>query len=318
MRSRPLQAGAFVVKEAHLQAFAPGIYPRSEALVQATRDLDRGRTTEEAVDEQIERDLAELVSVQQEAGLDLLADGMLRWQDVFRPLVEAADGLDTGALTRFLDTNTFYRAPSASNVTPALTEPLGERYVAPLPGPRLVTLPSPFALAQGTGLQPSALAEGVLKPQIEALDAELVVLEEPFLARAESSNLGSLGDALEKLSGGPKLALWLTFGNAQRALEEGLADLPVDGIGVDFYATKVSAIREGFDKLLLAGVLDARSSVPEEPREIAAFVGQLEARGVKEVALVPNGDLQYVSEHVAREKLARLGKAKTATTEAAA
>jgi hypothetical protein len=36
------------------------------------------------------------------------------------------------------------------------------------------------------------------------------------------------------------------------------------------------------------------------------------------IALVPNGDLQYVSEPVAREKLARLGRAKTATTEAAA
>ena len=32
-----------------MRAFAPGIYPRSEALVQATRDLDRGRTSPEAV-----------------------------------------------------------------------------------------------------------------------------------------------------------------------------------------------------------------------------------------------------------------------------
>ena len=46
-------------------------------------------------------------------------------------------------------------------------------------------------------------------------------------------------------------------------------------------------------------------------REIAAFAGQLRERGVEEIALVPNGDLQYVSEAVAREKLARLGQAKT-------
>jgi 5-methyltetrahydropteroyltriglutamate--homocysteine methyltransferase len=301
-----------------VKAFIPGLYPRSEALVQATRDHDRGRTTEEAVDELVERDLAELVSVQQQAGVDLLADGMLRWQDAFRPLVEAADGLDTGALTRFLDTNTFYRAPSASTATPRLGEPLSERYIVPLDGPRLVTLPSPFAFSHGTGLTATAVADGLLKPQLDAVDAELVVLEEPFLARENQPDLESLGDALEKLAGGPKLALWLTFGNAQTAFETGLADLPVDAIGVDFYATKVSAIPESFDKLLLAGVLDARSSAPEEPREIAAFVGQLEARGVKEIALVPNGDLQYVSEAVAREKVARLGKAKTATTEVAA
>ena len=296
---------------AELKAFAPGLYARSEALVQATRDLDRGRTTPEAVDEQVERDLAELVSVQQAAGLDLLADGMLRWQDVFRPLVEAADGLETGALTRFLDTNTFYRAPSATNGTPAVGQALDGQYFAPLPGPRLVTLPSPFALAQGTGIQPAAIAEGVLKPQIDSLDAELVVLEEPFLARAESADLDALGSALEKLAGGPKLALWLTFGDAQGMFEQGLADLPVDAIGVDFYATRVDAIPEGFDKHLLAGVIDARNSVLEDPGEIASFVPRLRERA-KEVALVPNGDLQYVSEPVAREKVERLGKAKEA------
>jgi 5-methyltetrahydropteroyltriglutamate--homocysteine methyltransferase len=298
-----------------MQAFVPGIYPRSEALVQATRDLDRGRTSPEAVDEQVERDLSELVSVQQQAGLDLLADGMLRWQDVFRPLVEGSEGLETGALTRFLDTNTFYRAPSAATAEPKLRGPLDERYVAPLPGSRLVTLPSPFALSHGTDVTPRAMAEGVLKPQLEALDAELVVLEEPFLAREERTDLGAVEEALTALGGGPKLALWLTFGNAEQLLGQGLADLPVDAIGIDFYATPATAVPQGFDKLLLAGVLDARSSVLEEPHEIAAFVAGL---GVDKVALVPNGDLQYVSEQVAREKLTRLGKAKTATVEAAA
>jgi methionine synthase II (cobalamin-independent) len=70
--------------------------------------------------------------------------------------------------------------------------------------------------------------------------------------------------------------------------------------------------------VLLDGVLDARNSVLEEPREIAAFVETLRARGVEEIALVPNGDLQYVSQQVASRKLDRLGKAKTATVEAAA
>jgi 5-methyltetrahydropteroyltriglutamate--homocysteine methyltransferase len=306
------------VKEADLQAFVPGLYARSEALVQATRDLDRGRTTQEAVDEQVERDLAELVSVQQAAGLDLLADGMLRWQDIFRPLVERSEGLWTSALTRFLDTNTFYRAPSAEKDVPKLRVPLDERYVSPLPGPRIVTLPSPFALSKGTGVEPRTMAESVLKPALDGIDAELVVLEEPFLARDEEASAGDLEDAVKALAGGPKLALWLTFGNAARLLKDGLGDLAVDAVGIDFYATKAADVPDGFGKPVLAGVLDARSSVPEEPREIAAFVETLRERGVTEIALVPNGDLQYVSEPVAREKVGRLGKAKTATTEAAA
>ena len=301
---------------ADLQAFAPGIYPRSETLVQATRDLDRKRTTQEAVDEQVERDLAALVEAQQAAGLDLFTDGMLRWQDHFRPLLEQADGLETGALTRFLDTNTFYRAPKATG-EPHLQGQLDGRYVAPLPGPRLVTLPSPFALALGTGLSPKTLAENVLEPALEGVEAELVVLAEPFLAR-DDADLDGLAEALETLAGGPRLALWLTFGDAAPALARGAADLPVDGLGIDFYATHLDDVPESFGKLLLAGVLDARNSLAEEPRELAAFVLKLRERGVEEIALVPNGDLQYVSEPYAREKLARLGRAKTATVEAAA
>src|SRR5437762_12065747 len=217
-----------------LEAFAPGIYPRSEALVQATRDLDRGRTAQEAVDEQVERDLAALVEAQQAARLDLLVDGMLRWQDHFRPLLDQAAGLETGALTRFLDTNSFYRAPKANSATsgePRLAGPLHERYVAPLPGPRLVTLPSPFALAHGTSVSPKTVAEGVLKPALEGLDAELVVLAEPFLAREQERDLSDLAEALDVLPG--KLALWLDFGDAGKVLAEA-ADLPVEAIGVDF------------------------------------------------------------------------------------
>jgi 5-methyltetrahydropteroyltriglutamate--homocysteine methyltransferase len=293
-----------------LKAFAPGIYPRSEALVQATRDLDRGRTTQEAVEEQVERDLEELVSAQQAAGLDLLADGMLRWQDHFRPLLETADGLENAALTRFLDTNTFYRAPKATTAAPKLSQPLDERYVAPLPGPRLVTLPSPCALAHGTGISPREMAEGVLRPALDGLEAELVVLAEPF-----DPDLEDLAEALEVLAGGARLALWLEFHDAGPALERGAAELPVEALGIDFYATHVEALPAGFEKLLLAGVVDARSSVPEEPREIAGFVERLD---VERIALVPNGDLQYVSQPIALEKIARLGKAKAATTEAAA
>jgi 5-methyltetrahydropteroyltriglutamate--homocysteine methyltransferase len=300
-----------------VKAFVPGIYPRSEALVQATRDLDRARTTKEAVDEQVARDFEQFVSVQQDAGVDLLADGMLTWQDLFRPFLSEADGLATGALTRFLDTNTFYRAPHVENGQPQLEKPLDERYVAPLSGPRLVTLPSPFALSLGSGSSPKDLAEAVLKPELDSLDAELVVLSEPFLARAEDPNVDGLGEALEALAGGPPLALQLTFGDASPLLRRGITELPVDGIGIDFYSTSAGDLPKSIDKLLLAGVVDARSSLLEDPREIASFATEL-ARRAADVALVPNGDLQYVSEPLAREKVARLGQAKTTAAREAA
>jgi len=297
-----------------LKAFAPGIYPRSEALVQATRDLDRGRTTPEAVAEQRERDFRELVSVQQSAGLSLLGDGMLAWQDVFRPLAEAADGLDARPLTRFLDTNTFYRAVLVD----------GEPHLrAPLPAPDLPagewlgTLPSPLAFARAARDEVSAekLAMNVLAPQIEAwAGAAFIVLSEPFLARDEG--VGELIRALAELPESVPLALQLPFGDVSPVLAA-LAEAPVAAIGVDFYSTSLDAVPQAYPKEILAGVVDARSSALESTEEIARFAEELACRSPMGVSLTPNGDLQFVPEPIAREKLARLGRAATGLAEVA-
>jgi 5-methyltetrahydropteroyltriglutamate--homocysteine methyltransferase len=291
-----------------MKAFAPGIYPRSAALVQATRDLDRGRATAEDVDRTRASDLEALVADQRDAGFELLSDGMLAWQDLFRPLVDASEGLEAGPLTRFLDTNTFFRAPRATS-TPRLTAPLGDEVVAPLDGPRLVTLPSPYAFGEAAGVDPRELASSVLAPAIDALDADLVVLAEPFLARQEDPDVPLLGEALAALPSRGTLVLQLTFGDASDLLEQ-LADLPVDGVGVDFYLTPLAAVPAGFPKLVLAGVVDTRSSEVEEPATIADFVARLRATTGGELALVPNGDLQFVAEPIAKRKLAALGAAK--------
>jgi 5-methyltetrahydropteroyltriglutamate--homocysteine methyltransferase len=282
--------------------------------VQATRDLDRGRTTEEAVAEQVDRDFRELVGVQEQAGLDLVSDGMLRWQDHFRLLAEAADGLDARPLARFLDTNTFYRALLVEG------EP---RLQTPLPAPDLPagrwlgTLPSPYALsraADGRAVA-KALAANVLAPQIEAWSNEgcaLVVLSEPFLART-----GDAGEALAALAELPTsvpLALQLVFGDASRVLDD-LADAPVAAVGVDFYSTPLEAVPDDYPREVFAGVVDARSSALEDIGEISGFVERLAERNPAGIALVPNGDLQFVPEPIAREKVTRLGRARAAQKE---
>src|ERR671927_1907027 len=153
-----------------IRAYAPGIYARSEELVQATRDLDRGRTTEEAVAAQQDADLRAFLDVQREASLDYFSDGLLNWQDIFRPF-DTAEGLHPGPLTRFLNTNTFYRAPAVEMERPRLLEPLAESFfrIGDLPRGRWVaTLPSPHALAEWTigKIEPLVVAEGILGPQI--------------------------------------------------------------------------------------------------------------------------------------------------------
>ena len=297
-----------------VRAYAPGIYARSEELVQATRDLDRGRTTEEAVEKQRDADLRSFLDAQREAGLDYLSDGLLNWQDIFRPFDEAAEGLEPGPLTRFLNTNTFYRTPAVTAEAPGLLEPLGEPYfrIGDLPRGRWVTtLPSPHALAVSAGeLEPRAIAEDVLGPQIRWLAGNgcaMVVLQESELFGGEI-DVYPLSEALNALESPLPLALQLPFGDSGNILGE-LVELAVEAIGVDFYATDVAALPRPFPKTLLAGVIDARNSLLEEPEEVAKFGRSLLEELEGELHLVPNGDLQFVPEKIARQKILRLGEA---------
>jgi 5-methyltetrahydropteroyltriglutamate--homocysteine methyltransferase len=270
-----------------IKSYAPGIYARSETLVQATRDLDRGRTTEAAVQDQREVDLRSFLDAQREAGLDYLSDGLLNWQDIFRPFDEAARGLEPGPLTRFLNTNTFYRAPAVTEEAPTLVEPLGEPYfrIGDLPRNRwVVTLPSPHALAE--------FAAGDLEPR--AFDGGIDVYP--------------LSDALDALQSPLPVALQLPFGDSGDVLGE-LVELDVEAIGVDLYATDLEALPRPFPKTLLAGVVDARNSLVEEPGDLAEFGRQLLEKLEGELHFVPNGDLQFVPEKIARQKVLRLGEA---------
>ena len=297
-----------------IKAYAPGIYARSETLVQATRDLDRDRATAEAVEERREADMRSFLDAQREARLDYLSDGLLNWQDIFRPFGEAARGLAAGPLTRFLNTNTFFRAPAVTEEAPKLVEPLGEPCfsIGELPRNRWVaTLPSPHALAASAAgeLAPRAVAEGVLGPQIRWLaqnGCAMVVLQETALF-GDRIDVDLLGDALDVLQSPLPIALQLPFGDSGDILGE-LLELDIEAIGVDFYATDLEALPRPFPKSLLAGVVDARNSLLEEPEQLAKFGRQLLEELDGGLHLVPNGDLQFVPEKIAREKVLRLGE----------
>jgi 5-methyltetrahydropteroyltriglutamate--homocysteine methyltransferase len=267
------------------------------------------------VEKQRQADARVLVTAQEEAGLDLLTDGLLDWQDLFRPLAERSGGLTARPLTRFLDTNTFYRALLVDG-PPRLREPIP----APeLPAGRwLAALPAPSALARAArgAASAQAFAADVLATQIEA-DAQagcaLVVLVDPFLARE-----GGVEEAISSLRELPEdvpLVLHLPFGDASGILDA-LADAPVSAVGVDFYATGLDAVPDGYPKELVAGVVDVRSSALENPDELAAFAEALLERNPAGVALTVNGDLQFVPDSVAREKLVRLGRARALLAEA--
>ena len=305
-----------------IRTYLHGIYPRSEELVAATRDLDRGRTTPEAVAELQATDLAEFVDLQRDAGLDYFSDGLITWQDLFRPLVEASPGLAKGALVRWFDNNTFYRAPEArgpiglNGKFPAVLDT-----VQAVPTPRVATLPSPYlfsrVLAHGyPNKAMKEIAQNVLRPVAERLASEgfeLIHFQEPWLPfhgiheddwQPFSESLGAITDGL-----GATTVLHTYFGDASPHAAR-LQDLPVDVIGFDFLETDVRALGSSWSKGLLIGCVDGRRSVLEPAEQIAAFVSQVaEALQPPSLYVSNNSDLELLPRDLAAEKVRRLGEA---------
>lgn len=304
-----------------IAAYLPGIYPRSEALVQATRDLDRGRTTPDAVDELYRSESAEVVRLQQEAGLDLFSEGLLRWQDIFRPLADASQGLEARTLVRWFDNNSFFRAPQVSG-SPRLTEAPGLLLEEPLPEPPAATLPSPYLFsraAQANGDRDGllrALANDVLAPAAARLAEHgyrLIHLQEPWLGffgideggwSAFEEGVAAVRDA----ASGAVLTLHVSYGDAAPHADR-LRTLPVDAVGIDFVETDLDALPTPWGTGLVAGCLDARRSVMETVDGTAGFVQRVaEVLEPETLYLTPNAELELLGAEVAERKVRLLGE----------
>lgn len=303
-----------------LEAYQHGIYPRSERLVAATRDLDRGRTDQATVDGVFRDDRERFVAAQSEAGLDYLSDGLLRWQDMFRPFVDAAEGLTSGPLTRWFDTNSFFRAPVVTgplsiDASAVSFDDVGAN------APRVVSLPSPFAFsraAQTDGDRDALmldLARDVLAPVAAAAvnaGATMVHLEDPWLAfyGIENGAWSALAKSVDALRSGldATVVFHTFFGDAAPHMD-GLQGLPVDAVGVDLVASDAAAIELRGGMGVLLGCFDGRNSVVERADDLVPVLSRLLDRLDPSVCfLSSSGDLQLVSEETARRKVKALGE----------
>ena len=303
-----------------VSAYQHGIYPRSESVVQATRDLDRGRTTPGRVEDAFRRDRDEYLDLQRRAGLDLLSDGLLRWQDLFRPLVDSSDGMEAQVLVRWFQNNSFFRAPAVRD-KPNLRDAdlFGENG---FPEPRVATLPSPylFSRAAQSDQDPDALmmelAREVLAPaagRLVAAGSTVVHLEEPWIPSVgiKDSSWHALDQALAPIREATEdavLVLHLYYGDAAPFVDRARR-LPVDAVGIDFTDTELEALPAPLETGVVAGVLDGRRSVLEDPEELATFVVKAAERLRPSTLFVSSGsDLELLGEQVARKKVEVLGE----------
>ncbi len=289
-------------------------------MVAATRGIDRGRVGSDAVARAFADDLAAFVRVQKDAVMDLFSDGLLKWQDIFRPLTEAL-GVKPHTLVRWFDTNTFFREPELSVRLAAPVHPDGVASDASVPRPRVSTLPSPYMFSRAARTDQDrnelmvALAEHVLRPAIDAAVAagsEMIHLEDPWLGYVgiAREDWAPLTDALKILHRDLKatLAFHVYFCDAAPHIGQ-LLRLPVDVIGVDLIQTDVKSLGSGWDKGLVAGVINGRSSILESPKNLVEVARYLaDTVRPRELYLSSNCELGYLPTPVAEQKVQRLGE----------
>jgi 5-methyltetrahydropteroyltriglutamate--homocysteine methyltransferase len=290
-------------------------------VVAATRGLDRGRTDREAVDRAFDGDLDAFVQVQREAGLDFFSDGLLRWQDIFRPLTQALRARPH-TLVRWFDTNTFFREPEISGGLNSVPDANGVVPGQSVPRPRVASLPSPYMFSRAVKTEQDRnqlmveLAARVLRPAIDAAvagGAALIHLEDPWLGYTGigAPDWAPLAEALELLHRDLEatLAFHVYFGDAGPHIEH-LRRLPVDAIGVDLIETDVAELGADWDKGLVAGIMDGRSSILESLDNTVEVARHLaDTVRPRNLYLSSNCELAFLPTGVAERKVRRLGEA---------
>ena len=221
--------------------------PRPARLRNAINRFDRGEMSAEelrAVEDDVTR---EVIDEQVEAGLDLITDGQIRWEDEQTYVARRLDGVSINGLIRFFDSNTYFREPVVEGPL-AWTGPItvaDYRFAAEYsPRPVKAVLPGPYTLARLSRDEHYRSLEKCVMAYAEALNQEALALQEAgaaFIQLNEPAILKHKTDlplfqrAIERTLEGvtAERALYLYFGDVD-GLYPQVLDLPIDVLGLDF------------------------------------------------------------------------------------
>jgi 5-methyltetrahydropteroyltriglutamate--homocysteine methyltransferase len=297
--------------------------PRPARLRNAINRFDRGEIGDEelrAVEDDVTRGV---IDEQVEAGLNLISDGQIRWEDEQTYVARRLGGVSIDGLIRFFDSNTYFREPVVEGPL-VWTGPITVadfRFAAGYsPRPVKAVLPGPYTLARLSRDEHYHSLEKCVMAYAEALNREALALQEagaafvqlnePAILRRKS-DLSLFQRAIERTLAGvtAERALYLYFGDVD-GLYPQLLDLPIDVLGLDFVAgaRNREVLRTApFTKTLGLGLVDARNTRIESVEQIVEGLRQVqEIVSLDRVHLSPSCGLEFLPREVAQAKLARM------------
>ncbi|MBI2772892.1 MAG: hypothetical protein HYX56_00140 [Chloroflexi bacterium] len=297
--------------------------PTGQELRRALHRHDRKEVDDEALDVAFDATTRAAIAEMEHAGIDVINDGQIRWDDLCAAFARAWGGLSRGPLERFYDNNTYYRQPVIEKAITTHGRTLVGDYKAaramtkkPLKG--AVCGPLTFATLTAEDRAYKTLDERTLAIAdataseirgLGAAGATLVDVEEPALvARPDLVPLARR--AYERLAAaGVPLALQAYFFSADRILDE-LASFPVAQVGIDLRSRDSKAldrIEALKGKTVVLGVVDARNTRLESASDVARDIERaLRALGPEHVWVAPTTGLEYLPHDIASRKLAVL------------
>jgi len=305
-----------------------GIFPRSDELIEATRAYEKKKIGKDELNEYFSKDTMRFLEFQTNLNLGCITDGLLEWQDIFRPFTEKVSGIKTGALTRWFNNNTFYRKPIITDklvgdenildgwIHTDLLRAAKKQWKIVLPGPYTFALMSENRYYKNRDeivLDFARMLANELK-YLEPFEPSCFDLCEPALVcyPPEKGELAAVKSAVDVITTATSLQsnLQTYFGDLSNIYPE-ILDFNVDSIGVDFYETQIELMDEySFTKYLGCGCIDARNSSMERVGDLVSFAQHIFDRvGPDRVILSPNCDLEYLPMDAAEKKVEVLTEA---------
>ena len=297
--------------------------PGGQDLRLALHRLDRGEIDEPAMDAVFDSVTRKAIGELEAAGIDVINDGQIRWDDLLAPFARAWGGVSRGPLERFYDNNTYFRQPV---IEKAITTH-GRTLVSDLKLARAVAKkelkaavcgPLTFATLTAEDRAYKTLEERTLAvaeaiaAEIQGLGAagaHIIDIEDPALV-ARPDLIALARQAYERLATATvRLAVQAYFFPADRILSE-LARFPVAQVGMDLCSRDTRALdrlKELSGKTVVVGAVDARNTRLESADEVARTVdAAVKALGAEHVWVAPTTGLEYLPHDVASKKLAVL------------
>jgi 5-methyltetrahydropteroyltriglutamate--homocysteine methyltransferase len=270
---------------------------------------------------------SEVIQVQQDAGLDRIVEGQLRWDDMLAHPLAVHDNVETRGIVRYYDNNNFYREPVVTGELSATGDVAAdlEKAAEAVDSDSLqAVLPGPYSLADlatdehyGNDFV-GAIADFLAEELAEIPDVETVFLLEPSLVEnaPEDGDDERASEAIDAVANATdaEVVAHTYWGALDEKVHAHLLDADVDAVGYDF----VSAPDENLELIdefgskddVAFGLLDGQNTLVESPDTIADRIDwirdKLSVAEFETVYATVNTETFYLPENKFEEKLEAL------------